>query len=687
MRASNERTDWRVLALCILGLIGWKVDATGFIGVDMAHHYALVERLAEKWRFPPADDLFALTVDWQSLGEMIHYPALSHRLAAIVGQVLGSSFLGMQVVALIAAAVIWAGIGAALFSAPRTAALVAALVTAACLAATTLLFNLPVHGGEVVNAYFFAQLVGQAFAFSCVVMWARAERRGEARVVRRLLILGAPCAAAWFHLLPALELLTFFGCTALFEAWASPAGRRRHAVIVNAGFIAAGAALLVANPSARAMLDIANNNGGLPLALPPGNGVFIALAIFVVGLGLANLALWRRLAMRGAGEAFAGFKALTLFAAAAALLCLAQIAAEWIGIGNHYAVRKYVYSLLTGIAVQTGVLAGLIVILRRGVHGATADDGKLRTVGLSTFLVVAIALTAPPHVWSGATTLTARIVAYERQIKALRDARLPGYEGRYNVIAGLADLPPAISYMFSLGLMQTPRSDLPPDISYMFSLGSVQTPRDMNATAILQGRELPEPGNVGSIIASVGAAPHDLHACRSFVSASGLTIVDGSCYARERQKRQSCEGEFDFRLGGSAGNFDHLLSGFSTPEPAGSWTDGAIASFHCRQPAGDRAAARVTLETSAFLHPKSGLMRQRATVKVNGRPVAEHVFTEAEGEKIFDLPLSVGDGPEIKIVIETPDAAVPAELGLSEDHRRLAVQVRRIQFTPVPAGR
>lgn len=666
MKAPYKLTHWWLPILCILVLIGWKVDATGFVGVDMAHHYALVQRLMEKWRFPPADDLVALNVDWQSLGEMIHYPALSHRLAAIVGQVLGSAFLGMQVVALMATAAIWAGIGATLLSAPRAAASVAALVAAACLAVTTLVFHLPVHGDEVVNAYFFAQLVGQAFAVACVLAWAGAQRRADAYALRGLLMLAMPSAAACFHLLPALQLLAFFGCAALVELWTASPGLRRRRFFINCGLTSVGAVLLAVNPSVPAMLGIATNNGDLPLALPAGNGVFAALAIIVLGLVAINLALWRRLALRLDGRAFVGFKALTLFAAAAALLCLAQIGAVEMGIGNDYAVRKYIYSLMTGIAVQAGVLAGLIVALRRSDPDAAIDGAGPYGLGVSVFMVAAFALSTPLHRWEGALTATARIVGFERQIKALRDARVPAAQGRHDVVAGLAGVPPAISYMFSIGLMGTPR--------------------DMNAKAILLGRELPEPDNVGSIIASVGAAPYDVRACRSFVSASGLTIVDGSCYARERQRRQACEGEFDFRLGGSAGNFDHLLSGFSSPEPAGRWTDGATASFHCRQPAGDRAAARMTLETSAFLHPTQGPGRQRAIVKLNGRPVAEHIFTATAGEKLFDFPLSVADGPEIEIVIETPDAAVPAERGLGNDPRRLGVQVRRIQFSPAPAG-
>lgn len=669
MSASYERTAWWIPAICLLLLIGWKVDSVQAVSIDMAHHYALVERLAEKWRFAAADDPAALAVDWRSLGEMIHYPALAHRFAAIIGRVLNSSFIGMQVVAVAAAAIIWAGIGAALFAVPRNAAIVAAMVTATLLAVTTRVFHLPAHGGEVVEAYFFAQLVGQAFAFLCVRAWVVEERRGEGVTMRRLLTLAAPFAAASFHLLPALELLAFFGCAALFDAWTSQAGHRQRVFIVNCGWLAAGAVLLAVNPSLRAMLDIATNNGQLPLALPDGTGVFAGLAAMVLGLAAVNLVLWRRLSVRGVGGAFAGFKALTLFGAAAALLCLAQVVAERLGGGNDYAVRKYVYSLLTGIAVQAGVLVGSIIALRYGDlrADANADDGKVRAAGLSAFMVVAFCLTGPAAVFQGASTLTARIVGYERQIKALRDAHLPAVDGRYDIVAGLADLPPAAAYMFSLGLMKTPR--------------------EANAAAILHGRELPEPDQVGSIITSAGTVPYDLSRCRRFVATSGLAVLDGRCYAQDPHQHRRCDGVFNFRQGQSAVNFDHLLFGFSGPEPAGRWTDGNAASFRCHQPDGDRRATHVILETTAFLHPTLGPFRQRATVKVNGRPVADHVFTAVAGEKIFDVPLSISDGPEIEIVIETPDAAAPAELGVGADRRRLGVQVRRIEFSPASAGR
>lgn len=61
---------------------------------DLAHHYALVARIAEHWILPATFD--------QTLGEMNFYPRYSHIAPALAGSLFGSPLIGLKLVSLIA---------------------------------------------------------------------------------------------------------------------------------------------------------------------------------------------------------------------------------------------------------------------------------------------------------------------------------------------------------------------------------------------------------------------------------------------------------------------------------------------------------------------------------------------------------------------------------------------------------
>jgi hypothetical protein len=654
MKWLSRPRHWLLLIVWTALLIGWKIDLVGSTSVDMAHHYALVERLADKWRPAQADDPVAMEIDWFSLGEMIDYPSAGHRLAAVFGRIFQSSFIGMQAVALIASAAVWAVVAFIIFCLPRPAAVASSIALAVCLVVGTQVLRLPIHGGEIAGPFFFAQLAGQCVALLILAAWIALERNGDDQRLRYLLMLGAPAFTVSFHLLPALELLGFFGCATVFAFFTDPHAGRLRNLMERALVLVAATALLAVHPAFRAMLKIADNNGELPIEYFSGNGSLGALAIVVVALAGANLAAWRRLGDAAERDAYAAVKYPALFAAAVGLLCLAQIAALQFGVGNDYAVRKYIFALITFGLIEAAILVGVLVSRHLQWGRAMTGGCPFDVVGPSALLTLGFALAAP----SGGQITTGRVTILERQVKALKDTRLPWAGGRYDVVAGLAGAPPVVAYMLSLGVLRSHR--------------------DANATAILAGGVLQDLDRIGTVITSRNAEPFDIPACRLFTTGGGLALIDAACMGRTDPRRQTCEGEYDFAAKASSGVYEHLLSGFSVSEIAGRWTDGPRATFRCDQPDGG-GASRVRLEMTPFLAPSRGLTSQRLTVKINGQVAASHVLSSPEGAKTFELPLASSFGA-VEIALDLPDAAAPKDLAINDDIRRLGVQVRRIIF-------
>src|SRR5262245_26315659 len=85
-------------------------DALWSGSADLAHHYALVARLAEHGHPPVETD--------PSLQLMQTYPRHAHMAAAAVALIFGSPFAGMQAVTIASLLLLWTAIGLALLSLP-----------------------------------------------------------------------------------------------------------------------------------------------------------------------------------------------------------------------------------------------------------------------------------------------------------------------------------------------------------------------------------------------------------------------------------------------------------------------------------------------------------------------------------------------------------------------------------------
>jgi hypothetical protein len=119
---------------------------------DAGQHYALVRALMDlnKWGSPAATP---------NLGGLPFCPPVSHWIAAEVGKVFGSGFLGMTLVASASVGLFYLAMFIISFRINWRAPIIACLITI-CYA----LLRGPVFGRQVVNNYFYAQVVGSSLA-------------------------------------------------------------------------------------------------------------------------------------------------------------------------------------------------------------------------------------------------------------------------------------------------------------------------------------------------------------------------------------------------------------------------------------------------------------------------------------------------------------------------------------------
>jgi hypothetical protein len=631
------------LAAVALLFLLFQGDAIWSGSVDLSHHYALAYRLSENWRLVPNDP---------TLGEMNVYPRLAHVAAALAGVVLHSTVLGMQVVALGSLVLVWGAYLLMLTTLPRRAAGFGAVVLVLLMCTNRIWFNLPMHGAEIAGSYFFSQLAAQALALLVMALAMRLEQRAS-RWHAYALLLAALWVVASTHLLPAIELLGVVAGLLVIDVIAPGARPRR--VVPSVVLLVAGVALIVKHPTFAVMRSIADNDGALTLV---GFSQLRDIAVLCVGTLMVSCALlaawWRDLARPPV------LKYLAVYGASAAALCLVQLVLVHLHVGSDYAVKKYVFGLLSFLVVALAALAGKL-LARYVAPSAQLDDAKPHpalvffrsdTLACAIFVlaigVVAVSAVKPPKVFD-----VSDVVATERQLIAMRDTVLTvPPPGQYHHVMDLLNQPSAVGYMFALGIMHVPREMALHDNFSRDKMGPI--------------------AQYASIIAARGQGRYANYA--SCARPGGpLMVLDPKCLQEAIVAASTCKGTLDFS---ATGNVDaSMLSSFSGAEALFRWTDGAASTVTC---AVAEPVHTAILKLSAFITPQH--MRQRASVSVNGGSEIEMIFRDASQQDVtIPLPASA-PGTKLVFTFKTPDAVSPKQLGMTTDGRVLGLAVQSIAF-------
>lgn len=654
------------MLLCGALLVAALADRLSNASVDLAHHYALVARLAQHWVMPVAYD--------PSLGEMNVYPRASHALAALVGRLAGSPLLGMQLTAYAASATVWAVLLLLLRQLPPRAAVASAVALGVLLWIFTTL-KLQLHGDELIGSFFYAQLVGQAGALLAMLAALRMERAGLPAWWRYLLLVAAIGALCDVHLMPALELLAVLTLGCGLDLLPQ---RMRHSPRLTTGAIRsagvggaawtlrqawpallaplAGALLLVQHPGFAVMRSLGEHNGALTvqyLNSPLAFGLYVGA---VALLSLFMLHIWRQIPNDGRGLQALGLKYIALYGGACSMLCLLQTLALWFHAGSDYAVKKYVYSVHTALLLELCMVPALLLAWHRLPAPPTTArraSAWVQAAALLSPALLAMALLLPLRTLTPVAD-TSAMVRLERQLTTLRDLRLAPTPGRYTYVARIDGVEPVLSYMFSIGLFGMPRNSNAGDV-----LGGGM-PTDLSQVGhLLAGPDL------GGDVRYLG--------CRRTDGPSGLALMDGPCL----QAAINPSGQY-ISIAESNRTMPCTLTGFSPSEPDGAWSSAKSAAIACPIPklVNGKAPTMAVLTTHAFLQ---GVALQRLDVRVNGGAPASFRYDATTPARKLELPLPRG-ADTLTLTLSLPDARTPLALGLGSDRRELGVMIHSVAF-------
>lgn len=607
---------------------------------DVAHHYALIRWLLEHWSIQ--DQAPAV------LGEMAVYPRYAHVLAAALGMLMGSPFMGMQAVTALALAGCWSAIALSSRLFPGRASWVFTGALFALLAVNHFTAGLDLFGHEIVVNYFYSQIAGQACFMAIVVLAARIDYPQEPATAAfpALGVIAASLLLAGVHLLPAIEGIAYGLLLLAIHACSRTRWLPRLVLLGAVTLIAA--ALLLRHPAYAAMRAISDNDGYLPLAQLTNIHRVLALAVFT---GLVSLALIVRSIAghrlhREHGAAIA--RHLGAAGAAIAALCVLQAIAAAAGAGSNYACRKYAFGLTTFAIVNVAALIALTLGARRsGQHPAGTLFGWAQPamlLGALWFFTFAN---------SKVEVDTATFLPLEQTATLARDhGDLSGEHQAYArglVVGGMSNV-----------------------TNYLVSQGIFHAPRDGNGMAPLFDRDFPDPAAVGAIFTSslapsIWSAP----ACVRHVLGHGFLVADGACILA--RLNDNCRDDIDLSNQGFAPGA--MLAGFSSAEAAGRWTDGEQATLTCRIASTARPAA-VSIDVQPF-SPHGH--QQVIDVAVNGAAAQQHAITAPTTIEL-PVPATGADSDHIVISLALRSAISPHDAGLSADGRKLGVLVSHVRF-------
>jgi hypothetical protein len=383
---------------------------------DAGQHYALVRALMDldKWGSPAATP---------NLGTLPFYPPVSHWIAAEIGKVFGSGLLGMTLVASASVGLFYLAMFIMARRIDWRAPIIACLITI-CYA----LLRGPVFGRQVVNNYFYAQLVGSTLAALTLLIAFNQFHKWKGPIIDLfVLIMGQIIVAT--HLMPAEQLIGAYCMVLLVHAWTTSSWNVFLRLVV---FSVLSMALTAFSPFASNVYAIAQSEGGAHINLL---GNRIAQIVFLILGCAASVKLILQTREKAGAGMFLGCIGLS-----SCCLALLQIALFWVGIGSNYAIAKHMF---VTVAVFIFVVSANFALKK----SSSADVERIDVKQLAWCSILAL-LTMRVDLYPSILDLN-KVVAFQRAVRTL-STRLENQGGR-QPIALARQWPPNIAYGISIG--------------------------------------------------------------------------------------------------------------------------------------------------------------------------------------------------------------------------------------------
>ncbi|SNX29597.1 hypothetical protein SAMN06295945_1977 [Polynucleobacter meluiroseus] len=487
----------------LLFFVIFNIDSMWNWSGDLAHHYALAYRISEQWSKNTLGD--------PSLGDMTFYPNGSHIIVAIIGNLIHSVFLALQIATLTSYGLVWLFIIILFANLPKNMATSALVALSVLVIINSLTKNFDTHGHEIVANFFFSQLVGQSVLYGSIIFAIKIEKWGGIFYSTAALII-MMLINAKIHLLPSIEMLgLIFGLLIthiVFErSQTMQAHLTKRKIIFAVIIMTASVFALLIHPSFLAMAKLSTNDGSMLSAASYPFGI-LTFCFLVTISSLKLFRLW--LKMHKQKYEVPVLKYLALYGGVLTILCLTQYILTFFGLGSDYAVKKYIFGLTSILFIQISIIFGSFII-----HSSNLSILKISSKLVNYFpliLISAFLITLFFNVPYVKSMSISNIVLYERKIVNLSDTLLPLPENnKYNVVVGLNDLPNTINYMLSIAITKTPME---------LAISDVLAKNDLNNLS-----------NYSYVITSKGNKKYNLFNCES-ISNGSILIIPAKCLER-----------------------------------------------------------------------------------------------------------------------------------------------------------
>ena len=622
----------------------FNIDSLWSHHTDLAHHYALAYRISEQWWLTTYLD--------PTLDGMNFYPRGSHVIAAIIGAIFNSTFIGIQITILASIAIIWLSILVILNSMPRRIAGVALLSFFILFLINTFILRFDVHGNEMLGIFLYSQVVAHAFLYLSLIFSMHIEKKHGA-LLAAVSLVPIMFFIATIHLLPAVQILGLIGGIAaikIFTTYRNHEDFSKLKIAAAAIIPIASTFGLVFHPSFSTSVHISKIGDALELRNIPYPVGIITLSILVLIISFVLFVQWVR-----RKDNIIEVKYFAIYGAATSAICILQYALTYYDMGSDYAVTKYGFSLLTTMFIQLSMLVPVMTIKSNNSNETKTLSYPIRMltgkITLYVFGLIILLLVVPNKIYD-----LSNIVELEKKITDLSYNEIPqAPTGKSNVVIGLRDAPN--------------------EINYLFSLAFAETPQNLALSDVHNAGELSDANKYYKIISSWGNPIYGSSGSCASSAPGSISIIDSLCYESRIKSKKLCKNSLDF-----AKEFIHpsSLQGFSFREDHGRWTNNRVAEFMCLT--GSNRYKSVELEMTPFIF--GPLKSQRLKISVNGIQVYKDsisIVRDSNNPIIIDLT-NVHVSDEYVIEFNMPDATFPKEVGFNPDKRELGFSIRRITF-------
>ena len=616
-----------------------SADRVLSLSVDSSYHLQVMEVVRHAFLIPLAGH------DW--MAEMAYYPKLSHRFAGLFATLGWKHLNALTMAGVLSAAVVWA----CLFEQARRVSLTF-LGAALALTVVNIFVTRGAFGGELIDNFFFPQIVGEGVGLLCLV--AGVALLWRSRLAYVVFATAAVAFCGCFHLVPTLQLAGAL-MAMLGVVWLRDILReRRFEPFGLIGLITIPAAIVL-NPFFAKMRFIAGNNGSLNLAQDLSLEALAAFSILLVALSawVLLIELLRPVDDPDTAESDRSALMFASLGAACGAAMLAQYAVlKIMHDGSVYAVLKHSFGVFAMLAFVVP-LWGLTVL---GVRSRTSDDQpdpRLWPAGVTLALVaqttVMLCLFLRPSVMD--VPKVNQVMEDIRQVRVTR-----GLHGD--------------QAMFST-------SGMLPVTTYMGTIAMLQSPHGANVLSLLDDGRPDRAGDVPYLVTLAGDA-YDKPGCRSGKPIGLVAVVAGPCLEPP---------SLAFKAGGSGAPY--LREGWSGPESGGVWADGKRSIVELPIADWQRGLKAPRLEVAMFAFLPLPDSKRTVIVSVPGGVSERFQFDRQKAVNhayVLDLPPEALKGSSLRVTVETPDAQTPKSLGLGTDTRMLGAGLETMRIVDAAAA-